>query len=310
VRTEGRVEAGQGGQTVAALVRTLVPGLSWNRARDLCRSGRVQVDDAPARDPAARVREGARVVIDQGAPVREEPPSIPLVHVDADVVVVDKPAGIATVPQDEGDRDTVVHAAHAALRRREKRQLPPLRVVQRIDKDTTGLVVFARNRAAERALAQQFRAHSVHRRYLALVYGVAKARTFDTQLVQDRGDGLRGSWGAWRPTSLPAPPASRRAITHVRPLESWPIPATALARGKSGRVTLVECTLETGRQHQIRIHLAEAGHPLVGERVYVREHAGALLRGFASGEGRVLLHAAELGFVHPRSEAEVRFSAP
>jgi 23S rRNA pseudouridine1911/1915/1917 synthase len=311
-RTEGRVEAGQGGQTVAALVRALVPGLPWSRARELCRSGRVRVDDAPALDPAARVREGAKLVVDPGAPaVVAEPHPIALVHVDADVVVVHKPAGLATVPEEDGDRDSLVHAAHAALRRREKRQLPPLRVVQRLDKDTTGLVVLARTRGAERALGQQFRAHTVHRRYLALAYGEVLARSFDTMLVQDRGDGLRGSWGSWgtRRPSGPAPPAARRAITHVRPLELLPVPQRELARGSDATLTLVECRLETGRQHQIRIHLAESGHPLVGERIYVRGYAGPLVRGFSPGEGRVLLHAAELGFVHPRTESELRLAA-
>jgi 23S rRNA pseudouridine1911/1915/1917 synthase len=170
---------------------------------------------------------------------------------------------------------------------------PRLRVVQRLDKETSGLLVFARTVAAERHLQQQLRAHSMLRRYLALVHGSAADATYDTLLVADRGDGLRGSWGVFRRPKGTPPETARRAVTHVEVLEPL--------RG----ATFVACELETGRQHQIRIHLSEAGFPLVGERVYVRGFAGPLLPA-----PRPMLHAARLGFVHPRTGRELLFEAP
>jgi len=123
------------------------------------------------------------------------------------------------------------------------------------------------------------------------VHGAAIGRSFDSVLLRDRGDGLRGSYGHFRRPRGKPPEDAQRAVTHVRVLERLP------------RATLVECMLETGRQHQIRIHLAEDGHPLIGERVYIRDFAGEQLPA-----PRPMLHARELGFVHPRSEQELMFS--
>jgi 23S rRNA pseudouridine1911/1915/1917 synthase len=152
----------------------------------------------------------------------------------------------------------------------------PLRGVHRLDKETSGLVVFARTAAAERHLSRQFRAHSIDRRYLALVRGRASPGTIESNLVRDRGDGRRGS----------GPGRGQQAITHVRVLE------------RLGDFTLVECRLETGRTHQVRIHLGEASTPLCGEKVYDRPLHGAPLPD-GSGAKRVMLHAARLGFDHP-----------
>ena len=179
----------------------------------------------------------------------------------------------------------------AYLRRKRGAQGAELGVVQRLDKDTTGLLVFARTLAAKRHLQQQLRVHSIERRYLALVHGaVREPQTVDTQLVRDRGDGLRGSFGHFRKPRGPLPADAQRALTHVQPLE-------ALAGA-----TLVECRLHTGRQHQIRIHLSELGHPLVGESVYIRDYAGARIEA-----PRPMLHAAVLGFEHPGHGRTLRF---
>jgi 23S rRNA pseudouridine1911/1915/1917 synthase len=145
--------------------------------------------------------------------------------------------------------------------------------------------VFARSIAAKKLLANQLRFHTMHRRYLAIAHGAVAARRIESRLVADRGDGLRGS------TRLPG--AGQLAVTHVEPVEPL--------RG----ATLVACRLETGRTHQIRIHLSEAGHPIVGEKVYVRGFAGPYI-----AAPRVMLHAAELGFVHPGTGREVRFEDP
>jgi len=289
------------GATLAALVREAV-GCPWSRARDLVRTGRVEVDGQRVLEDASRPEAGATVVIRPTA--RKLTPGVldddRVLHVDADVIVVRKPAATLTVPWDERDKDTLVDQVRAWLARQERRRRkrkgrardPMVGVVQRLDKDTSGVLVFARNLKAKRALQEQLREHSVHRRYVAIVHGeLSAAETFETHLLRDRGDGLRGSWGVFRrPTERRPPREAKRSVTHVRPREAL--------QG----ATLVECRLETGRQHQIRIHLAEAGHPLVGEEVYVRDHDGPRIEA-----PRIMLHAAELGFEHPRTGQKVRF---
>ena len=279
--------------TLARIVREAMGELSWNKARDLCRTGRVWIGDDRARDPELLVAVGERVRIDPNAPrerLRGLSPDA-IVYADADVVVVNKPAGLLSVPYAEGDRDTLVDQLRALLRRRPGGRFScDLGIVHRIDIDTTGLLVFARNLAAKRHLSQQFRVHSVHRRYWALAHGSVAERSFDTLLMTNRGDGLRGSWGAFRRPKGKPPRDLRRAVSHVRVLREL--------RG----ATLVEVALETGRQHQIRIHLSEAGHPLLGERVYIRDYRQELLKA-----PRPMLHARELGFEHPRKGNLLQF---
>lgn len=295
----------QDGQTVAAVVRALLD-VPWSRARSLCTSGRVLRHGEPVTDPARRVRKGEAIEVRPTA-ARPRDPELVLRHVDPDVVVVDKPAGLLTVPYAPDDRDTLLHRAHAALRRREGgRHLPPLRVVQRLDKDTSGVVVFARTRQAERGLGDQFRRHSVERMYLGLAYGRVVAATHESWLVPNRGDGRRGSF---RGRDSRRPGTARHAITHVAVRERFSGDGLRWDEPNAGcpGVTLVSCTLETGRQHQIRIHLGEQGTPLVGERVYDRDYHGARLQAFTDGRGRPMLHAAELGFMHPTRDLPLRF---
>ncbi|HEY6880696.1 MAG TPA: RluA family pseudouridine synthase, partial [Polyangiales bacterium] len=269
-------------------------GLSWNKARELCTSGRVKLNGRPITDPATRIASGDQVSFDRTAPRARKGvlPAERIVHLDGDVVVVNKPAGIMSVPF-EDEKDTLIDITRAALRAQQKRSGfdPELGIVHRIDIDTTGLLVFTRNLEAKRQLQQQFRVHSVHRRYLALVHGNLVGRTFDSVLIRDRGDGLRGSFGVFRAPRGKPPADAQRAITHARVLE----------RFEQG-ATLVECALETGRQHQIRIHLSEAGCPLLGERVYIRDYQGPRIEA-----ARPMLHAAELGFVHPRTGRQLSF---
>jgi len=271
--------------------------MPWSRARLLCRSGRVRVDGNAVVDPGAPVGVGAIVDVNPSAPTQRanELPAHVILHVDAHVVVVDKPAGWASVPATPGDRDSLLDRVQASLRKRlprgSRHGAATLRVVQRLDKDTSGVMVFARTRMAERVLQQQFRKHSVERRYLAIVYGSADPARCESHFVENRGDGLRGSVGRFRRHVGPIPEHARRAVTHVHVVE------------RLHSATLVACTLETGRQHQIRIHLSEAGHPIVGEPVYIRE-----FRGQATPTTRLMLHAELLGFVHPATEQPVRFS--
>lgn len=280
--------------TLAALVRELLPGTSWSQAKKLCASGRVRVDGAASLDPARRLVAGERVEIGRVGGGRREPELV--LHLDSELVVVRKPAGILTVPFEGEDRDTLLARTRVAVRRQEAgtaRASPTLRAVQRLDKETSGLVVFARTIPAQRRLQEQLAAHTMMRRYLAIVQGAAEDAVYDTFLVPDRGDGLRGSWGVFRRAFGRPPAEARRAITRVEVLE------------RLREAALVACELETGRQHQIRIHLSEAGHPLVGETVYVRDFRGPRLPA-----SRPMLHATALGFVHPRTGKSLRFEEP
>jgi 23S rRNA pseudouridine1911/1915/1917 synthase len=202
---------------VAALVRQQT-GVSWSRARALCIDGRVRVDGAIWRDPAARVAPGRTVSVDLHGPKRRGGPlsDDAIVFADRDVVVVDKPAGLLSVADEHGNRHTLADHLRTALRQRgEARIDAPLGVVHRLDRDTSGLMVFARNAHAKRELAVQFREHTMDRRYHAIAHGIVRAARIDTELVLDRGDGLRGSHGHFRRADGDAPPEAKRAITFV-----------------------------------------------------------------------------------------------
>jgi 23S rRNA pseudouridine1911/1915/1917 synthase len=288
-----RISASGAGQTLAAAVRGELDNLPWSRARELCRRGKVRVNGACETDDARRLKAGDEVAIEPQAPRLRAGvlDAALIVHLDHQVVVVNKPAGLLSVPYEAGDKDTLADQVRAYLRRKSGAQGADLGVVQRLDKDTTGLLVFARTLAAKRHLQQQLRVHSIERRYLALVHGVlTEPHAIDTQLVRDRGDGLRGSFGHFRKPRNPLPADAQRALTHVEPRE-------ALAGA-----TLVECRLHSGRQHQIRIHLSELGHPLAGENVYIRDYAGPRIEA-----PRPMLHAAVLGFEHPGDARPLRF---
>jgi 23S rRNA pseudouridine1911/1915/1917 synthase len=300
----GRPESGR---TLSAVLRARL-GLSWSRARQLVEKRQVRINGQTCADVAKRLKAGQRVEVVRsggrlprgqggrsprqrdksgarsGHAVRPATPSgIVVRHADDAVAVVDKPAGLTTMR----------HADEAAeFGPRGKRFLPktladylprlipgggPLRPVHRIDRDTSGLVVFARNPEAEKNLGRQFRAHKVGRRYLAIVRGEPKEGRIESWLVRDRGDGRRGSGIAGE---------GQRAVTHVRVIESL------------GPCSLVECCLETGRTHQVRIHLGEAGAPLAGETIYDRPPHGQRLPD-PSGAPRLALHAASLAFEHP-----------
>jgi 23S rRNA pseudouridine1911/1915/1917 synthase len=272
-------------------------------ALDAVRQKQVRICGGVCIDPQRRVKAGQTIQFDAKPHVYK--PSLPeaargivVRHVDAEIVVVEKPAGLTTVRH----ADEV-----AALGKRAKKFLPPtlvdlmpavlaqtgakskgrIRAVHRIDKETSGLVVLARTPEAESDLGKQFRAHTIGRHYLALVRGQAKDARIESHLLPDRGDGRRGS-----STSK----EGQHAVTRVRVVEAL------------GDFTLVECELETGRTHQVRIHLGEAGTPLCGERVYDRPLHGQPLSD-KSGAKRPLLHAAYLALDHPATGKRIEWHA-
>ncbi len=297
------IPADQANQTMAAIVRAHLSGHSWNDIRKLIAARHVQINGELCLDPARRVKEGETItVLKKPLPVpKAHRDELVIRHVDDHVVVVEKPSGINTVRHPSELRwDAKRRALSPTLQDRlqlaiaarfmcKAHELPRLRIVQRLDKETSGLVVFARSALAESGLGRQFKAHTVVRRYFALVSGAASAQTIRTFLVPDRGDGRRGS------TTLPN--VGKEAITHVEVVEEFP------------RFTLLSCRLETGRTHQIRIHLAESGHPVCGEKVYCRKPNGEIVAD-ESNSPRLFLHAAELGFRHPVTEVDVHWEMP
>jgi 23S rRNA pseudouridine1911/1915/1917 synthase len=286
------VPADLASRTLGDVVRRMLPDTPWSKARELCRRGKVRRNGELCQDAALRVAEGDQIEIHEHAPrLREHvlDDSV-LVHLDEDIVVIDKPAGILTMPFEPEDRNTLVDRLRFLMRRKTGYPRHELGVVQRLDKDTTGVIVFARNYATKRYLQELLRVHDVERRYLAIAHGQVAEQRCETFLIDDRGDGLRGSWGRYKRAHGEPPKGAQRALTDLRPIA----PLTA--------ATLVECRLETGRQHQIRIHLSELGHPIVGERVYIRDYTGPQIEA-----PRPLLHAETLGFVHPRTGEKMTF---
>lgn len=295
-------------QLAAVLARRLAttPAAASLLVRERC----VRVAGKLCTDPGHRVAAGQPVQVQPHQerhgrrgpkrdvkPPRPRPGPRPVIrHVDEHIVVVDKPAGLTTMRHEDET---------AEFGERARRFLPPtlqdllpdllaaqrvrgrrLFAVHRLDRDTSGLVVFARTPEGGSHLGKQFRSHATERQYLALVRGRAVAGRIESNLVADRGDGRRGSG-----------PEGARAVTHVEVVEEL------------GAYTLVACRLETGRTHQVRIHLAEAGTPLCGEHVYDRPLHGRPLPD-DSGARRITLHAETLGFEHPATGERVRWSAP
>jgi 23S rRNA pseudouridine1911/1915/1917 synthase len=283
-------------------------GMSWGAVRELIKRGKVVVDGERVIDATRRMREGAHVEVHPHARRLETHPGGTLekdaiVFLDTHVVVVRKPAGISTIPYDDEEAATsatLEDRVHRHLVRHARQAAnASLGVVHRIDKETSGLVVFARTLAAKKQLANAFRLHVIERRYVAIVHGVmTAARKLESNIVADRGDGLRGTPRDARIGRS----AGQHAVTHAAPL-------AVLSRdaGRDG-ATLIACRLETGRTHQIRIHLSEAGMPLVGDRVYTRDRlrdGRPLLPA-----PRMMLHAAVLGFEHPITAQRLRFTDP
>lgn len=275
-------------------LRDLLPELSWSQVKGLIRQRRVQINGNLCLDEGRTVKAGDVIrVSDQplAAPVTAK--DVRIVYIDEHVVVIDKPPGVTTLRHSEekewSDRRKQRQATLDELV--EELVGTPVRSVHRLDRDTSGLMVFARTVAAETHLIRQFKKHLVDRAYLAIAQGDVVEQTIESMLVRDRGDRLRGS------TSDPKAADAERAVTHVRPLE------------RLSCYTVVECRLETGRTHQIRIHLSERGHMLCGEKTYVRPPSGSVVED-ASGATRQALHAAVLGFEHPACGQRLQFVSP
>lgn len=284
----GEAEAGQ---TLAALLRQHMPGVSWSDVRRFVETAKVQVGGVTCLESAGRPSVGQEIAYEPNAPKpRAARAGFRIVHEDGHIVIIEKPQGFSSVPFDRKETNTAMDLLREAWRHEGRAATKqPLYVVHRLDKDTSGLLCFAKTKLAERGMHTIFKGHLAERQYIAVVHGVLGPRRFASELVANRGDGIRGS------TSRPGQGEGQHAITHVVKTEP------------AGRATLCHVRLETGRTHQIRIHLSEAGHPLVGETVYIRDWWREGREALPST--RLLLHAATLGFDHPVTGQRLMFAS-
>jgi 23S rRNA pseudouridine1911/1915/1917 synthase len=296
------------GQRLDVALARLAPGLTRARAQRLVEGGHVRVDGRAAAKPAARLRGGEALEVEAPAPepsglVAQDLPLNVLLE-DDDLLVLDKAAGMVVHPARGSPHSTVVNAllfmlgGHAGPPERSSTRLG---LVHRLDKETSGCLVVAKTEAALAALQAQWKARSVEKVYLALCHGALAAEgRLDTPYGRHPTDRTRYT------TRLRAGPRdARRAVTEWRVRERFGEDAS-----------LAEVTLHTGRTHQIRVHLAEHGHPLVADAVYggtrreARLDPDHPLRRAAAAVGRQALHAWRLGFDHPRTGRRVRVEAP
>jgi len=275
-----------------------VPTMSRERLKALIRSGAVETQGRLVRDPAIKVHggENLRVEVPEPTPAHNVPQDIPLriVFEDEHLLVVDKPAGLVVHPAAGNLDGTLVNALlhHCGGSLSGIGGVARPGIVHRIDKDTSGLLVVAKTDIAHEGLAKQFAAHSIDRRYLAIVSGVPKTSggTVDAPLARSSANRKK--------IAIAEAGRGKRAVTHWKRLQVLK------------EAALVECRLETGRTHQVRVHMASIGHPLVGDPVYGgsgKAHRKLLQE---LGFQRQALHAAELGFTHPVTKRALSFASP
>ncbi len=289
-----------------------IGSLSRSRVKALIEAGQVKRDGSPLTNPSEAIRPGARysIAIPAPAPALPLPEDIPLTVLfeDADLIVLDKPAGLVVHPAPGNQQGTLVNAllAHAG------EDLPGIGgekrpgIVHRLDKDTSGIMVVAKSERAHRALSEAFATRDLDREYLALVWGLPEPPQGEIEAAIGRHAmdrkrmavvGSRGEGGGAR--------QGKAALTHYATIRAW---GTACA--------LLRCRLATGRTHQIRVHLAHKGHPLVGDPVYLRRTPAAArslpdsVRQALLAFPRQALHAATLGFRHPVTGQQLRFETP
>jgi 23S rRNA pseudouridine1911/1915/1917 synthase len=278
------------GERLDRALAQLAPELSRSTIQRLMDEGRVTLDGRPC-TAKEKARVGSDVWVDPGPPPRSsaEPEAIPLdiLFEDAHLIVLHKPAGLVVHPAPGHASGTLVNAIlhHTEVELGDDPRRPG--VVHRLDKDTSGVMVVARTEAAREGLSALFAAHDIEREYEALCLGVPRPTiTYDTLIGRHPTDRKRFSSKVKH---------GKRAVTHVSTLEDM------------GGAARIRCRLETGRTHQIRVHLADHGHPLLADPVYGREPKDARLRLASAAIGRQALHARVLGFVHPITREPLRF---
>nr|WP_210277767.1 RluA family pseudouridine synthase [Microvirga lupini] len=306
------MEDGLAPERLDRVLARLQGNLSRSRLQALIRDGKVTVDGAPVLDSNRKVGGGARIGLNVPPPVPAEPAgevmALNIVYEDDDVIVIDKPPGLVIHPAAGHDSGTLVNAliAHCGDSLSGIGGVKRPGIVHRLDKDTSGLLVVAKNDLAHQALAAQFADHGrtgpLERAYLAIVWGVPERRRGTVEAALARSTHNREK------IVVVGEERGRYAITHYELLESLP--------SKQPLAALVRCELETGRTHQIRVHMAHLGHPLLGDATYgsgFKTKANRLSersKEALTALNRQALHAAILGFEHPRSGEFLRFESP
>jgi 23S rRNA pseudouridine1911/1915/1917 synthase len=298
-----------GGRLDAVLAKAL-PAFSRNRIKDLILAGSAAINGQTASEPKARVKLGDTLILT--APPPEDPDPEPedirldILYEDAELIVVNKPVGMVVHPAPGSAHGTLVNALLFHC----KGTLPGINgvkrpgIVHRLDKDTSGVMVAAKTEAAMAHLAAQFADHGLtgplHRAYIAFAWGMTQQARGTVNAPLGRDQNNRQKQAIRRD--------GREAITHYA--------VEARYGGDGWDVTRLRCELETGRTHQIRVHMAHIGHPLVADPLYTTGYATKSrrlpdgLRQIVDTLGRQALHAAELGFEHPTTGEELFFEAP
>jgi len=291
-----QVRVGEAGLRLDRALADTLPQVSRERMKALISSGQVADESGRlTRDPARKTEAGQTftVTLPRPAPAHNEAQAIPLavVYEDAHLIVVDKPAGLVVHPAAGNLDGTLVNALlhHCAGQLSGIGGVARPGIVHRIDKDTSGLIVAAKHDRAHEGLARQFAAHSIDRRYKAIVQGrpAPPAGTVDAPLARSPANRKK----------IAIVPGGKRAVTHYRTIQ--PLRHAAL----------VECRLETGRTHQVRVHMASLGHSLLGDPVYGKTSASLRVCLETLNFRRQALHAAHLGFIHPVNSNALAFDS-
>ncbi|RSU56498.1 RluA family pseudouridine synthase [Sphingobium yanoikuyae] len=294
---ETTIGEAQAGLRLDRALAELLPDLSRERIKALIVEGQI-VSGGRSLNPSMKVAVGQDYSITLPAPVALDAVAqdIPLdiVHEDADLIVVDKPAGLVVHPAAGNLDGTLVNALlhHCDGQLSGIGGVARPGIVHRIDKDTSGLLVVAKSDKAHEGLARQFKDHSIDRLYAAIVYGIPAPGSGTIDAWIGRSDADRKKMAVHREGR------GKHAVTHYRVMERL--------RGAA----MVECRLETGRTHQVRVHMAHLGHPLIGDPVYGRDRKGFKSILETLGFKRQALHAKRLGFIHPVTEEPLAFDSP
>ena len=304
-----------GDEGFARLDRVLAvrcPALSRSRLKALILAGSVTVKDAPVRDPAYHVKGGDTITIDVPEAVPAEPEAediaLDIAYEDDDIIVIDKPKGLVVHPAAGHETGTLVNAliAHCGVSLSGIGGVRRPGIVHRLDKDTTGLMVIAKNDQAHQSLSAQFADHGrtgeMRRGYMAFAWGVPNRQRGTVDAPIDRHPYAR--------EKMAVRDGGREAVTH------WEVQETFAGRDGKPIASLVACQLETGRTHQIRVHLAHIGHPLMGDSVYgphfktKATHLAPKSRAALTALDRQALHAYLLVLEHPRSGEILHWESP
>jgi 23S rRNA pseudouridine1911/1915/1917 synthase len=304
-RLEVTVAGDEGSNRLDRVLAVRRPELSRSRLKALILAGQVRIESAAIRDPAYHVAQGDTITIDVPEAVAAEPSgeaiALDIVHEDDDIIVIDKPKGLVVHPAAGHETGTLVNAliAHCGTSLSGIGGVKRPGIVHRLDKDTSGLMVAAKNDRAHKSLTEQFADHgrtgAMRRGYMAFVWGVPNRQRGTVDAPIDRHPHAR--------EKMAVREGGREAVTH------WEIQETFVGRDGKPVAALLACQLETGRTHQIRVHLAHIGHPLMGDAVYgphfktKASHLGPRSQAALTALDRQALHAYLLALEHPKTGA-------